>query len=193
MFVFQVSEWNFLLVFCLSMMRMTARLPRMPPTIQRTYTQRLRRSSGTVVQGSAIDWGVSLPTRKWGIAFSRFLLIPSQVGLYHTMQESEKRCNAHPEQPITVQQGAQLTNQGPGNPLLAGNVAMLKVAILITWIMQIVILPGQEFARIAGPWVQACDWSVPGNAGLWLAGSGLWGNWGEVWHLYCKNCALQVD
>ena len=89
------------------------------------------------------------------------------------MQESEKRCNAHPEQPIRVQQGALLSNQGPGNPLLAGNVAMLKVAILITWIMQIVILPGQEFARIAGPWVQACDWSVPGNAGLWLAGSGL--------------------
>ena len=69
-------------------MRMTVRLPRMPPTIQRMYTQRLRRSSGTVLQGSAIDWGVSLPTRKYSIVFSQ--LLPSQVGLSHNARVREK-------------------------------------------------------------------------------------------------------
>ena len=69
--VFQVSECNFLLLFCVSMMRMTEMLPMIPPTMQRMYTQRLRRSSGLEDQGSAMDWGVSLPTGKIELSSER--------------------------------------------------------------------------------------------------------------------------
>ena len=69
--VFQVSECNFLLLFCVSMMRMTEMLPMIPPTMQRMYTQRLSRSSGLEDQGSAIDWGVSLPTGKIELSSER--------------------------------------------------------------------------------------------------------------------------
>ena len=60
-----LSNYKFLklpLTTHLSMMSMTVMLPTMPPTMQRMYTHRFSRSSGTVDQGSAIDSGVSLPT-----------------------------------------------------------------------------------------------------------------------------------
>ena len=39
--------------------------------MQRMYTQRLRRSSGLEDQGSAMDWGVSLPTGKIELSSER--------------------------------------------------------------------------------------------------------------------------